>query len=261
MAKIKLVSLNIEGDNHLRRVAALLQNERPGVACLQEVYAADLGFLEKVSGMKAVFAPMTVFETAPRNTPSRLSGRGKFGVAVLTRETPLRVHEKYYLGSRDSIPSFPDTEPYPINRVLLGLDVAHPEDPVTVLTTHFTWSAGGRASRQQRVDLKKMFAVLDGIGEFALAGDFNAPRGGEIFNRLAKRYQDNIPPEVTSTIDPQFHYAKDKDLRLVVDGLFTTPGVRATGVKTTSGVSDHKAITAAILPRPASGAAGSPSYS
>ena len=79
---------------------------------------------------------------------------------------------------------------------------------------------------------------------FVLAGDFNAPRGGEIFSHIAERYTDNIPPHYTTSIDGTLHRAGP--IPFMVDGLFTTPSYRAKGVHLEFGVSDHAAVAATI---------------
>lgn len=81
-----------------------------------------------------------------------------------------------------------------------------------------------------------------------LAGDFNAPRGGESFSAIAARYRDNIPPNYQTSIYAPLHRS-GQDLELMVDGLFTTPGYRAENVELTSGMSDHYAIVADIEKR------------
>ncbi len=86
--------------------------------------------------------------------------------------------------------------------------------------------------------------LLDAEEGFVLCGDFNAPRGGEIFSELAARYRDNIPAQYTTSIDASLHRAGD--LQLMVDGIFTTPEYQASSVLLHSGVSDHYAVTADI---------------
>ena len=75
-----------------------------------------------------------------------------------------------------------------------------------------------------------------------LGGDFNAPRGGPIFARLARHWTDCIPADVTTSIDPELHRAGA--LELMVDGMFASPGVRVDSVRMHTGLSDHQGITA-----------------
>ena len=77
-----------------------------------------------------------------------------------------------------------------------------------------------------------------------LCGDFNAPRGGEIFTRLATQSRDNVPSHYVTSIDPKLHRAGP--LQLMVDGLFSTDGYRLSEVVLHNGVSDHCTITAVV---------------
>ncbi len=110
--------------------------------------------------------------------------------------------------------------------------------------THFLWTPDGSTSDEQRQALSNMFELLENEKEFVLCGDFNAPRGREIFSTLAQKFKDNVPPEYTSSLDPVLHRAAP--LHLMVDGLFSTPGYNVTGVKMVGGVSDHCALVGHI---------------
>ena len=120
----------------------------------------------------------------------------------------------------------------------------------TVCTTHFTWSEEGKATEEQRADMRALLALLEAKKEFVLCGDFNAPRGGEIFEMLSSRYTDNVPPQYKTSIDVNIHRAgRQRPHELadkMVDGLFTTPEYRCTSVELVNGVSDHMAVVAEI---------------
>jgi endonuclease/exonuclease/phosphatase family metal-dependent hydrolase len=124
--------------------------------------------------------------------------------------------------------------------------------PYTIATTHFTWSPKGEANDDQRRDQAALFAILDSLGEFAFAGDFNAPRGKETFSKFAERYQDNIPPHYETSIDVTLHKTRNNPVenarvgKYMVDGLFTTPQYQASNVRLEFGISDHAAIIATI---------------
>lgn len=110
-------------------------------------------------------------------------------------------------------------------------------------TTHFTWTADGQADEAQRRDLKNLFKILDATGDIAFAGDFNAPRGLEIFSALSERFKDNIPQHYDTSIEGN---PRRNSLKLMVDGLFTTSLYEAYDVEMISGVSDHYAIKARL---------------
>lgn len=235
--KLTILTLNIEGDKHLPAVTRLIQNTKPDVACLQEVFDDDYRRFTKKFDMKGKFLP-TVYIDVP-GKPG-FQKRGVFGVAILSR-LPGTFEGTYYMKRRQKeLPRFRGN-PNAGHRALLWQTIG---DGPTIATTHFTWSKGGRATQKQRKELKTLMKLLNTIQPDILCGDFNAPRGGEIWTALTKRLVDNIPPEVTSTIDPRLHYTKG--LNIVVDGFFTKPGNRThvTSIKLVNGVSDHQAIVA-----------------
>ena len=121
--------------------------------------------------------------------------------------------------------------------------VAVGDNRFTIGTTHFPWTPDGSASDHQRQACDQLLAVL-GHRELLLCGDFNAPRGGEIFTRLAIHWHDNIPANYTTSIDPKLHSAGP--LQLMVDGVFSTPCYQIRDVVLHQGVSDHCAITAKV---------------
>jgi endonuclease/exonuclease/phosphatase family metal-dependent hydrolase len=107
----------------------------------------------------------------------------------------------------------------------------------------------GLPTDEQRIDVKNLLNILDGIPEIILCGDFNIPRGiNDLYEQFATRYTDNIPQEIQSTIDLNLHRAGDDPEararleKFVVDYAFTTPHYQTEHVRIASGVSDHCAI-------------------
>lgn len=240
MAMLKLISVNIERSKHLDRVIPFLKQEDADVVCLQEVMEYDLPRFESALGMKSTFVGTT-----------RLSGEGTpgvVGIGMLSR-LPIRsqaIH--HYAGTPgviiDSDPTSVATRHETENRAVLAYDVENAGERYRIATTHFTWTPDGAPNDFQRADMQGLLRILDGLEGFVLCGDFNAPRGGEMFALLASRYADNIPLEYTSSIDGLLHRAGP--LPVMVDGLFTTPDYIASDVRLVSGVSDHCAIVATI---------------
>ena len=113
-----------------------------------------------------------------------------------------------------------------------------------ICNTHFTWTPDGKTDQYQLEDLPKLLSILEHVGEFVLCGDFNAPRGKEIFDELARRYTDNVPPRFTSSIDGTRH--KHGALHIVVDGIFSTSPYVIRDFSMVHGVSDHCALTATV---------------
>ena len=234
-----LLSLNIEGDNHLDAVVGLIQREDPDVVCLQECFARDLPELERRTGRVGVHRPLVRFTDsgqAPRMAP-----KGDWGLAILTPRPPGNVLSAYYVGSPGAQPVHNGRMQSNASRAVLGVEL----DGFRILTTHFTWSPGGRPTAAQHRDLDRLLHALEAFPEYVLCGDFNAARGGPVFARLAERLADNIPADVRTTIDHQLHTRGPIPLQ-VVDGLFTTPEYIAGDVRVISGVSDHCAVLARV---------------
>ena len=239
---ISLISLNCEGHKHLARIVPFLQQQRADMICLQEIFQHDLPLLEQELGVSAVFLPLANV-IHPNNYG--IDPLGEWGLALLTALPTPNVQKECYVGnSAQPIPEFRNGEPNSINRAVLSATVEKDGQSFSIATTHFTWTNNGDADDRQRGDLQKLFAVLANHPEFVLTGDFNAPRGGEIFAKIAARYTDNISAGITSSLDPNLHRVGYK--QLMVDGLFTTLQYQASEVQVVSGVSDHCAIVAKI---------------
>jgi endonuclease/exonuclease/phosphatase family metal-dependent hydrolase len=240
MPGIKLVSINIERSKHLDTVIPFLKENAPDVVTLQEVMERDVPFFEKELGMQAYFVPAHEFAAYPNKEAPGLEG-----AALFARELDDR-RSIFYVGQGEPLVRFTEDKAESIERIakmLLSVNVRHAGEEYRIATTHFTWSPQGSITELQRSDLAKLFAALEPLQEFVLTGDFNAPRGRNIWDTIATHYKDNIPAHYTSSIDPMH---KAGELPYVVDGLFTTPLYSANDVTLHSGVSDHKAITAII---------------
>ena len=239
MSAIKLISLNIEKDRHLDLVERFLREQAADFVCLQEVYESSMPRIaEAFGGSFSRYIPMT---KRSRETPPQVQGIGIFS------RFPTEIDVRYYNRYGDSVPESVDGEPatYNItNRPLVICDVQKNGEHFGVGTTHFTWTPDSKASDEQRGDMHTMLDELEKLDDFALCGDFNAPRGGETFSMLAAKYKDAIPASYASSLDPNLHRAGH--LQIMVDGLFTTPGYSASDVRLQFGLSDHAAIVATI---------------
>lgn len=241
---LRLLSLNIERDEHYDTVLALIEERNPDVLCLQEVpkefaerLSAELGyeweFKLRAHVPSRVAPEVTLTEGMLIAWKPELTLRG---VAVHT----YRTKEERPITERP-------THANDVDRSLVVATLNHQGETFRIGTTHFTWTPDGGPSEEQHRDMDRL---LQALAEFhdetgiIFCGDFNAPRGGEIFARLNERYADHIPPHITSTIDPKLHRAPG--IELVVDGLFSTAQYQAHNVEIIDGVSDHKAIFAVI---------------
>lgn len=242
MRPLSLVTLNIEGSRHLGEVAHFLAHADADVVCLQEVIQTDISrLLEALGHVEYVYAPGTIM---------RFSGMdGIQGPAIFSRYPLERNSVKYYIGNGRDLSEYDKSSFEAKNRsthcavasAVVSLDGVEYQ----IATTHFPVSADGEADDFQRLHVSTMIEVAKGLGEFVLTGDFNAPRGREIFARIASVFKDNIPDHVSVSLDPLLHRAGA--LPYMVDGIFSTSGYRVTDVEQHFGLSDHTAFSATVF--------------
>lgn len=235
---LKLLQLNIEGSKHLDRIIPFLKQERPDVACLQELNEPDIKAFEEASGLRCAFVPMHVNVAGVRH-----------GFGIFTRGAPEGFFEQQYGGSASATlpagaPSgrkeMHDTRWYK----LASVDLKWGEEVFRIATTHLPATDRGEATDFQREDAQRLLHILGERGEFVLTGDFNAPRGRKIASLFISKYKDNIPPEITTSIDGAIHRAGQ--LPYMVDYIFSTPGYAVSNVRGHTGLSDHWGFTADI---------------
>lgn len=236
---MRLVSLNVERSAHLHRFVPFLATQAPDVACLQELCAGDIDTIRAATGLEHCH-----FVAMGRITAA---DEGPFGIGILSRHALRDAGTIVYAGGGDgemvadrrSEESRVATLRYAVARARIaagGLEAM-------IATTHFPWTDGGRASDFQDRAVDRLLNAM-GHEPVVFCGDFNAPRGGPVFDRLARHWSDQVPPGVTTSIDPLLHRAGA--LQFMVDGLFTTPEFTAGDVQLHSGVSDHQALTATL---------------
>lgn len=231
----RIFTLNIEGDKHLDRFLPVAVAKKPHVVFLQEVFEVNMPVIQEKLGMKGWFYPMVRIEDEHRYGIAPL---GAMGLGVFSN-LPIQVSDYYYVGQSSEISIF--TEPNSLNRVVACATI----DDYKLATTHFTWSPKGQFTKEQERDWQNLKSHLDTLGEYVLCGDFNAPRGGEMYQVLTTDLKDWVPPEIKSTLDHRWHYAGKLDL--VVDYFLSTSGYKVESVEAISNVSDHKALIGEVV--------------
>ena len=241
---LKLLTLNIEHDRHLDRVQHAIATHLPDIVCLQEVFETDAPVLAAAGGYDVKYAINTYMPTGRKAGKSE--GVRSWGMAVLTR-VPVRSQAVLYYADDADIRVL--KEPNDPRRAVIVTELEHDGALYRIGTTHFTWSMGGETTAEQLADFARLKQVLAPYPDYVLCGDFNAPRGREMFAKFTDELglTDNLPADVTTTIDPEFHYAGA--LELAVDNVFSTPGYGVTDVRVLEGLSDHKGILATITRR------------
>jgi endonuclease/exonuclease/phosphatase family metal-dependent hydrolase len=239
---IKFISVNIERDKHFDTVLPFLKEQDPDVVCLQEVFEKDIPRFEEELGMRGFYATMFLW---PR-VMGDMEGVS-MGVAILTKLPVIGTLSQYYKSDPLHLGIFTGNDNETEARVLLSTAVDVSGVRYTLGTTHFTWTPHGSVDDRQRRDLKSLFGKTDEFKDgIVFAGDFNAPRGRETFDEIAKRFKDNIPTDYVTSLDPKLHRAPEDVKYLMVDGLFSTPEYDVSDVALHFGVSDHAAIVAKI---------------
>jgi len=247
---VSFLTVNAERSRHLEALVAFFEKTRPDVVCIQELMERDVPLFEKALGARSVFSTTT---RHPND-----GNPGIHGIGIFSRLPILSSREALYAGD-GVLREFDATDMHSahatVNRMLLCADIGGEGGMYRIATTHFTWSAHGDPDEYQRADMKHLIGLLEGMGEFVLAGDFNAPRihndrPGEIFGMLAERYTDNIPARFTTSIDLDLHrvghIASERMDQKMVDALFSTSVYAVSDVQMHSGLSDHLAVSAKI---------------
>lgn len=229
---MKLLCLNAELGVHSEAIEMLLTEEQPDIACFQEIKPDMVERWKNDFFKEGVYAPMVSEQSQPF---------GGWGVAIMSNMQLGCIDNQDYDAFKEDYPEFKLSRSERPRATLLSVKLPD-TNSLTIATTHFTWSPGGKVTDQQQVNFERLLKCLKGKNPLLLCGDFNAPRHREIYTRLSQEFRDEIPASWESTIDPQFHRAGP--LPYVVDGLFTRGPVTISGCRKVCGVSDHCAIIA-----------------
>jgi endonuclease/exonuclease/phosphatase family metal-dependent hydrolase len=239
-AALSLACINVERSKHVSAVSAFLRAQAPEVVCLQELVPDDVDTLCRQLGYAHHFyVPMCLF---PEQAGPRASGIG-----ILSRHPFVSTADICYGGGgsgMDVLDRSSEEARFATNRYSVALaDIAIGAETFTIGTTHFPWTDAARTADFQRSACDNLLRALEDRS-LILCGDFNAPRGMEIFTRLAAQWTDNIPPTYATSVDPVLHRAGP--LQLMVDGVFSTDDYSVSDVTLHQDVSDHCAITARV---------------
>jgi mRNA deadenylase 3'-5' endonuclease subunit Ccr4 len=236
---IRLFSLNM-GQGKVPGIIQFVKKTKSDIVCLQEIWEKDFEMIKKELGMKGLFA--SVAQKNFREDPMGLT------LLVDSKFFISEIDQFCYAGHHSILPPLIEGDMRTANWLFLYVKVNKRKE-YTIGTTHFIWTPDGKPDKLQREGLKTLLKFLETFPEIAFCGDFNAPRGGEIFSAFAKRYKDNIPLKYKTSIDPLHKgYARYPVLRenCMVDGVFSTPGYRVRKVVLCTGLSDHCAVIAEI---------------
>ncbi len=228
----RVISVNIQGQNHLDKIALFLEREDVDIVCLMEVFNTDV---ERLAGQRYHYT-----QYAPNNVISDdAGGRVTLGVAILSK-APIEPKSIFYSKefSQDHLEIIGQGTHAP---VVLMVQIGE----LRIGTTHFSWTREGSIDERQRRHVGELVEYISTQGEFVLCGDFNIPRPNEMYQLLRQKLIDNIPSDVDNSIDPMLHKANQGEpgkLKFMVDYVFSTPKYVVKNVRMVSGVSDHLGI-------------------
>jgi len=239
--EIHMLSLNIERDNHLETVESLIHERKPGVLCLQEIQLPFAEYIAKKIGYEYRFS-------LRQYHPPKIAGAEKISEGIFMAWHPSLdlVDTQVHVYNNRKNHTYPGDE-NDARRSLLVATLKHGSEVFRFGVSHFTWTPDGSASDEQREDMHRMLSSLEEYKDdhgIVFCGDFNAPRGGEIFSMMSSRYSDNLPPHIVTTLDQKLHRAAP--LQHAVDSIFSTKEYRVLGVEVVGGVSDHMALIASV---------------
>ncbi len=242
--QIRLCQLNIEESKHLELVVPFVEQGHFDVVCIQELVETDIPQLEAAIGGTCFFVPMCL-------QAGIAQGIGIFSTLAVTKT----LAQRYGGWAGEALNEWRHTEDRKAQHDLLRFslavcDIEKEGELFRIATTHFPVTNHGQATDFQREDVHTLLGLLAAQDELMLVGDFNAPRGGEIFALLAARYKDNVPPQYKTSLDPALHRAGKTHAHeladKMVDGIFSTPTYQVSEVQMHSGLSDHCALTATV---------------
>ncbi len=227
MNKINIGSLNIEKRIHLDKFIPFFKKKNLDIIALQEVCVSDVGKISEKLKM-----PYVVYQAMELN--SHVTGpKIEQGVAIFSKY-PLDKREAYILGL-ERIQTF----------YFLVVEIKILEKSIFFGTTHFPVTKEGQVTKFQLSVCNNLLKVLKKYPEIIFMGDFNAPRGRKVFDKIKSKFTDHIPSIYKTSIDQNLH--RVKGLQYMVDGLFTTNNIKINNVTLHDNISDHMAITGELL--------------
>jgi endonuclease/exonuclease/phosphatase family metal-dependent hydrolase len=246
----KLLTLNIEGDNHLARVKPFIAEENPDIICLQEVFREDISVLVGTE-YQVEFLPLCL--------KVRRSGElAQRGVAICTRTPAWKVVREYYHQPTTTCVPADDTDETTKRRTywygVIGVTIEDGGHDMNICSTHFTWTSNGLSTPAQAEDMKKLLTLTAEFAPHIICGDFNMPRRqNTLYPLVATHYTDHIPNVYETTMYVPLHRVKDDPVeskrinQFVVDYIFSTPGAyEVLGVELRGNISDHYGVVAHV---------------
>lgn len=259
MPSIKVVTLNIGRGFPkcgIEKAFEFLSNDEWDIACIQDMWETDTEDLMELFPTAQIFAPMAKHPRGCTMVP--------VGIGIFSRNLPLKSTSVYaYVGNVSpvldlngvEVDAFNNAYPKDLKRV------RETESRLAVFvevrvgnlfyfkvgTTHGTWVPKGITDDQQRESMSRLAGIMRSQEYgFVMAGDFNAPREGEIYKTLISEANvaDCVPRHITNSIDWKVRGKEGPDI--LVDYFFARAPYLVTDVEAHFGISDHAALSATV---------------
>jgi len=229
---MKIIQLNIERNKHLHRILPFLQEESADVVMLQEVFQEDARYIADQLHYAHAFAPMTRYSLEKRE---RIQG-----IAIFSKKNPLSTSRRYYFGD-ENVPRYLPIKRETVCQPLLIMTIEDTNgDEWNIGTLHFGKSWRGVPDSYQRKMLKPLREILLSYNSIFFGGDFNIPRGTELYAILQNHFLDHIPPSFTNSLDPTLH--RIPHISHMVDYFWSTNDFSCQSVRQKCNLSDHCAF-------------------
>ena len=250
---LKLITLNVQRNNHWDRIIPFLESEQADVVCLQEFFDEDIERLEELGYELIGFQPIVIFPD-DSNRIERASVQGNILFSKLPFKNP--GMEYYHIGA-DPLPLYDRTSTETIyatqNMGLLWATFEKDGAPYTIAITQFTWTPDGYPNDMQEKNIEKMLTIARKHPELIFCGDFNIPRKqNNLYSKLVEHFSDAIPEDITCSLDMELHRAANHPVQgpriaqFMVDYILHTPQYQVRDVRRVCGVSDHCAMVGNI---------------
>lgn len=261
--EIKLVSLNMgRGLPGLEGMLKFLQETDWDVACIQDVRETHIMDNVTIFGESRHFVPMTrhLFGGVRENVGIGIFSRKHSFVSTSAHAfwgdvSPVKdLKGVTFDANGNATPHNLEEVRSSESRLAVFADLKVGDHVFRIGTLHGVWVPAGKTDNHQRLYMGRLRQIMNRMihTPFVLAGDFNAARGGEIYNMLVhedptlpEQIEDAFPGDIPNTIDWK-NRGKVSGPDLVVDYILKNQGLSVSDVKVHFGVSDHAAITATI---------------
>lgn len=237
--KLKILSWNIWGGNHLKDVLNFLRTADADVIALQEVVADEFGNtaipIAKKFGYEYVHAiDMEMPATFMPEPLRRSEGVIKFGNAILSKHRIVR-HKRLTLSKQEK-------------RIALQADIQVNNTTLSVFSVHLKHSHQKPSKLQDQQADNLIKAVLN--HKAIVTGDFNALPESNAIKKISKVLQDTEsgPPTPTWSLYREgCTVCLLEDIRYKLDYIFTTKDIKTYSFRVgSSSGSDHLPVLALI---------------